>query len=90
MLIGFGFVMIFYESGFQARRGIGTDQWDISGNYANQGFLLSSMSYLGLKNVQAPDGYSQKSVQRIRDSIDQSTASIYSEDGAAEYHHDHE
>ncbi len=47
MLIGFGFVMIFYESGFQARHGIGTDQWDISGNYANQGFLLSSMSYLG-------------------------------------------
>lgn len=76
VLIGFGFVMIFYESGFQARRGIGTDQWDISGNYANQGFLLSSMSYLGLKNVQAPDGYSQKSVQRIRDSIDQSTASM--------------
>ena len=76
MLIGFGFVMIFYESGFQARHGIGTDQWDISGNYANQGFLLSSMSYLGLKNVQAPDGYSQKSVQRIRDSIDQSTASM--------------
>ena len=76
VLIGFGFVMIFYESGFQARHGIGTDQWDISGNYANQGFLLSSMSYLGLKNVQAPDGYSQKSVQRIRDSIDQSTASM--------------
>ena len=76
MLIGFGFVMIFYESGFQARHGIGTDQWDISGNYANQGFLLSSMSYLGLKNVQAPDGYSQKAVQRIRDSIDQSTASM--------------
>ena len=45
MLIGFGFVMIFYESGFQARRGIGTDQWDISGNYANQGFLLSVMPY---------------------------------------------
>lgn len=45
MLIGFGFVMIFYESGFQARHGIGTDQWDISGNYANQGFLLSSMPY---------------------------------------------
>ena len=45
VLIGFGFVMIFYESGFQARRGIGTDQWDISGNYANQGFLLSSMPY---------------------------------------------
>ena len=45
MLIGFGFVMIFYESGFQVRHGIGTDQWDISGNYANQGFLLSSMSY---------------------------------------------
>ena len=76
VLIGFGFVMIFYESGFQARHGIGTDQWDISGNYANQGFLLSSMSYLGLKNVQALDGYSQKSVQRIRDSIDQSTASM--------------
>ena len=80
VLVGFAFVMIFYESGFQARHGIGTDQWDISGTYADQGFLLSSMSYLGLKNVQAPDGYSLKAVQRIRESIDQSTASM---DGTA-------